>query len=139
MQNGPTKPGPGSAERSAGEEARMQLQEYFPVVQRVLPRLEQRGREVCGVTYRQEVEDHIVVLVFQGVAGRKDNVGVARRLIQVEIDGNHEFELGQPFIELPPVGAGEDGVACYGKHSTDLPFPRRQYLFGHYRRRQLIS
>src|SRR5215216_3693054 len=106
---------------------------------RVLPGLEQCRGEVCSVTYRQEVKDHIVVLVLQGVAGRQDNVGMSCGLIEVEIDGHHELELGQPLLKLPSVGAGEHGVACYGKHSADLPFPGRQYLFRHYRCRQFIT
>ena len=102
--------------------------EDLPVVPRVGGRGEQRRRVLGRVAHRQEVEDDVVVVVLEGGGGRKDEVGVAGGLVDVEVHRRHEVERGQGSLEPGAVGRGENGVAGDGEQAGDAPRPGSEDL-----------
>ncbi len=69
----------------------------LPVVPRAALFREHRGREARGVADRQDVEDQVVVVPFEGRRRREDHVGVPGRLVDVDVDGGHELQA----VECP--------------------------------------
>ena len=118
----------GSRRARASQEASRQTAEDLPIVLCASVFVE-AGRRVLGrVPGGQEVQREVVVAAREGRGGRQDQVGVARGLVQVEVDGEHEVEGRQRLVEPSSVRRGEHGVAGEGHESAYLAVSRREDL-----------
>ena len=65
------------------------------------------------------------MVVRQPPARRQDQVGVAGRLVQIDIDRDHELEAIQRLVEAPAIRDREHGIARERDHGTYLAVARR--------------
>src|SRR5215831_9204120 len=72
----------------------------------------------------------VVVSALERRGWWQDDVGVARRLVDVKVDRRHKVEAGQGSIQLTAVGRGEHGVSAVGHQCLNLTGAFGQYLFG---------
>ena len=103
-----------------GLEPSGELEQDLPVVPGALGGGEQGGRPLRGVAHREGVEDEVVVGPLEGGRGREDEMGVARGLVAVRVDRDHEIEPGEGPLEAGPVGGGEHRVAGDGHERPHL-------------------
>src|SRR5690606_2611882 len=66
------------------------------------------------VAHREGVEGEVVVRALRGRRRGQDDVRVARGLVEVRVDGDHEVEGGQGLVEPVAVGCGQYGVGRHG-------------------------
>jgi hypothetical protein len=71
--------------------------------------------------------------------GRQDDVGVPRRLVQVDVDADHEVERGQRAVQPIRVGGRHDRIACQCDQRADLSVARRFDLLGQRDDRELAE
>ena len=112
-----------------------QLAVDLPVVHRALGLGEDRGAEARGVAHGETVEDQVVVVALEGRRRRQDHVGVAGRLVEVDVDRGHEVERVEGPAEPRAVGGREHRVAGDADERLDLPVAGRLDLLAHARRR----
>ncbi len=112
-----------------------QPDEDLPVVQRALGLGQHRLVEAGDVAHGEQIECRVVMVVLQRCGRRQDHVGIAGRLVDVEIHAEHELQAIQRLLQLAAVGRGEHRVAGHGDQRTHLPFSRLEHLFGQCRYR----
>jgi len=95
----------GRLERNPGVRGKRlgQADEDLPVVQRAVRLGQDRTIETADIAHREHIEGGVVVIVFQRRGGRQDQVGITRRLVDVEIDADHEFQLIQGLLQLATI------------------------------------
>ena len=109
----------------------------LPVVHRARRLGEERGGEPRGVAHREHVEDQVVVVALQRRGRRQDHVGVPGRLVEVEVDGDHEVQPRERLVEPLAVGGRQHRVAGDVSSARTWPSPGREDLVGEGRHRQL--
>ena len=82
-----------------------------------------RRRVVRNVAHREQIERKVVMAAAQRRRSGKDHIGVAGGLVDVDVETDHEVELGQRGVETPAVGGGEDGIAGHRDQGADLTLP----------------
>ncbi|CRQ80221.1 hypothetical protein PAERUG_E5_London_17_VIM_2_12_12_04692 [Pseudomonas aeruginosa] len=116
-----------------------QADEDLPVVQRTLGTRQHGLVETGHVTHGEDVEGGVVVIVLQRRGGRQDEIGVAGRLVDVEVDAEHELQAVQGLFEPPPVGRGQHRVAGYRDQRAHLPLAFTEDFFRQCRHRQFAA
>ena len=101
--------------------------------------LEHRGAVLGAVVDCEHQEQQVVVGPLEVGSGRQDHVGEAGGLVQVEVDRDHELELGEGGLESAAVRGGQHRVAGRGDERLDLPGSGRVDLLGEGGRRELAS
>ena len=129
---------PRLAERATAQALR-QLEHDLPVGELAFISLDDRGRPARDVPHGNRVEQQIDVVLGQIPAGRQDHVGVARRLVDVDVDRHHELELLERRADSLPVGCREDGVAGQRDHGADLARARGLDLVRQHGRREIAE
>ncbi len=100
----------------------------------------QDGLAVVGRVVQRELEQRdVVVALLQGGRRREDHVGVASRLVDVDVDGHHALEAGDGGVEAGRVRGGQHGVAGDGDQRADLSLAGRVHLLGHDHGRELAE
>ena len=121
------------------DEGQRQIARDLPVVAGVIRLLEERGRPARRVAHGKSVEDQVVVLPLQRPGRRQDHVRVPGRLVDIDVDGDHEVEPAQRLVQPVPAGRRRHWVAGDRHQASDLPLPRGQDLVGQCRHRKLGS
>src|SRR5262249_56083430 len=83
------------------------------------------GAELRWVPEREGVEDEVVVRALEREGRGEDEVGVARRLVEVEVDRDHVVEAGERAVEAGTVRRREDRIARARHEGPDLAPPLR--------------
>ena len=138
-QRGVEEPRAHAAPHVAGAHAVREVVEDLPLVARVRLGLEERRRVLRRVADREHVEDEVVVVVLERRGGRQDDVRVARRLVEVAVDRDHEVERLERPVELAAVRRREHRVAGDGHERADAPVAGRQDLLGERGDRELAA
>ncbi|EGY01890.1 hypothetical protein AZA_07438 [Nitrospirillum viridazoti Y2] len=116
-----------------------QLQQHLPFRQNALAPGQQR-RAVAGVVAIGQLgEGDIVVAVLEGRDAGQDDVGMAGRLVQVDVDTDHQVQLVQGARQSVTVGGGQDGVAGHGEQGPHLALAGRLDLLRQASHRQFTE
>ena len=84
-----------------------------------------RRRVVRDVAHRELEQRDVVVGLLQRVGRRQDHVGVARRLVDVDVDRDHELERRERGVEpSAAVRRRDHRIAGDGHERADLPLAR---------------
>jgi hypothetical protein len=91
------------------------------------------------VAHGEGVEGEVVVRALGGRGRRQDDVGVARGLVEVGVDADHEVQGVQGLVEPVAVGCGQHRVGGDGDEGPDrlAPLGRGVDLLGERGERQL--
>ena len=76
------------------------LRQHLPGLGRAGRRRHRRPRPLGDVAHREQVEADLVVRLLGRRRRRQDDVRVARRLVDVEVDRDEEVEAGERALEL---------------------------------------
>ncbi|MNZ59189.1 hypothetical protein D3C78_772190 [compost metagenome] len=116
-----------------------QSDENLPVVQRALGLGQDGPVEAADIAHGEHIERRIVVIVFQRRGRRQDQIGIARGLVDVQVDADHELQPVQRLFQLSTIGGRQHRVTGHGHQRTHLPLPFGEHLFGQRRHRQLTA
>jgi hypothetical protein len=100
-------------------EAASETEQDLPVVALLGRSLVERRRVLRRVAHREYVERDVVVAALERTRGRKDQVGMTRRLVPVGIDAHQRFERAERSIEPCAVRRREHGISGDGEHAAD--------------------
>src|SRR4030095_15509049 len=89
-------------------------------MQGVRARFEQRWAVPGNVSNSQHVQKQIVMFSLKSKCGGKYDCCVPCRLIDVEVDGDHEVQRWQDPFEACPVWHTEDWISCESDHASNL-------------------
>ena len=125
--------------RPAGDAG--QAQQRAPLVRRLARRfgVEHRRRVVGHVADGQLVEREVVVRARERRGRRQHDVGVARGLVEVDVEREHEVQALQGPVQPRAVGRGQHRVARDGDQRADLALARRLHLLREHPDRQLAE
>ena len=137
LQGAAVEAGPGGGDAAGARAPRPLAQDGEPEVAGDLPVVptagvlgQERRAEPRGVADREEVEDEVVVVALERPGRREDDVGVARRLVEVEVDGDHRVELGDRRVEAVTAGGRRHRVARDGQQRPDPAGPGGGHVLG---------
>src|SRR5436190_12404273 len=92
-------------------------------------RHKQRGREFGDVTDTEQMKREVVVTALERTRRWQDDVCVASRLVDVDVNGRHEIEAGERAIQFASVWRREHRIAAMRDERLNLTFTFGENLF----------
>ena len=123
--------------RAESLEDRPELGEDLPLVGLTIGQREDGRAVVHDVAHTEPVERDVEVLLLHRAGWGQDDVGVARRLVQVDVHADHELQLRQCLVQLLRVRRRQHGVAGETDETAHRVLARGRDLLGEDRHRVL--
>jgi hypothetical protein len=107
----------------------------LPVMQRAHRFGQNRPVETGDITHRKHIEGGVVMVVFQRRRGGQDQVGVARGLVDIEVDADHELQTIKGLFQLPAIWRRQHRITRHRHQCTDLSITFGKHFFSQSRHR----
>src|ERR1044072_4195257 len=88
---------------------------------RILLRCKQRRRKPGRVTNCEQIKRNVIVPALERRCRRQNNMCVPGRLVNIEINRDHELEAAERPIQLTAIRRRQDGIAGGSNQSLYLP------------------